>query len=73
MQNPFEQGGPALNYRQFIRDQVSTLEVGESKFVDAGGKNQSSFSATLQQVNGYKFKTKSDKENKTGYWVLRVS
>ena len=70
--NPFENAS-AGNYVDFVRNQVASVNVGESIKADLGGKKLPSFRMTLRYVSegtGFKFKTKSNSDGEL--WIKRV-
>lgn len=77
MKNPFKKGSlnpEQLNYAQYLREQVSFMRVGDSKFIDLKGATPNKFRSTLHStVTGFSFKTKADVSDCSGIWVLRIS
>lgn len=73
MNNPFEQPAHKVNYAQYLRTQVRAMAINESKFVLHGNRSRAHFTGTLAKATQYKFRTKQDKTNNTGYWVKRIA
>ena len=70
--NPFLEGKSSAFYSDFVKDQISSLEVGDSIKVDIGSKTKAVFRATLAYLSaslGIKLKTKSGDDG--SLWVMR--
>ena len=74
MNNPFEsEGTPSFNYAKYLRNQVSDLQINESKYVFSDARSQSKFNGTLSIcIKERRFSTRKDSDSDSGYWVKRV-
>ena len=71
--NPFLEGKSSAFYSDFVKDQISSLEVEDSTKVDIGGKTKEAFRAALAYSSaslGIKLKTKSGDDGEL--WVKRI-
>lgn len=59
-----------MNYSKHVREEISDLEIGESKRIDLLGKHSSTFRMTLNRVRGSKrFITNTDVNGM--FWIKR--
>jgi hypothetical protein len=71
--NPFFEFNESGYYTGFVRRQIKEMKVGDSKKVDIGSKDVSSFRMTLRYISSgnLKFKTKTDANG--DLWVMRIA